>query len=376
MKDDQWYLLKSAQDVISPALLFYSERIRDNINEMIRIAGSAERLWPHIKTHKCANLIGLQLKSGIDKFKCSTLAEAALLGSCGVREAVLAMQPSSAHLDKLLQLGKVYPGTRFSTLVDNQDSLEMMRERAKAASQKVHLWLDVNNGMNRTGIVPGPEAVDLCEAICSDPWLVFMGLHVYDGHIRDTDSLIRAKKCHRDMQPVHAMADQIAEKGLKINTIIAGGSPGFTIHAKSKEFDLSPGTTVLWDAGYYKKFTEMPFKPAAALLTRVISKPAPGVVCTDLGHKSVASEMPFPRIEFLNLEACEQVSQSEEHLVLNCTEYERCDVGETIYALPMHICPTVSKYPRAHVVEDNEITGTWSITAIDHDVELKSEPNA
>jgi hypothetical protein len=47
-----------------------------------------------------------------------------------------------------------------------------------------------------------------------------------------------------------------------------------------------------------------------------------------------------------------------------------------IYALPVHVCPTVSKYTSAYVVEDRRIRGSWSIAAIGHEVELNSEPNA
>lgn len=373
MGEDPWYRIKSPEGVISPALLFYPDRIRDNINEMIRIAGSAERLWPHIKTHKSSDIIKLQQDAGIDKFKCSTLAEAALLGSCSVKETLLAMQPTSTHLDTFLKICRIFPETGFSTLVDNRETLAMMRERARSSDQKIRLWLDVNNGMNRTGIIPGPDAAELVEDLCADQSLDFMGLHIYDGHIRDSDPVIRAERCHREMEAVQALRNEIVSRGLQIRTIIAGGSPSFPIHAKTKEFDLSPGTTLLWDSGYGNKFPEMPFKTAAALFTRVISKPAPGVVCTDLGHKSVASEMPFPRIELLNLDNCEQTGQSEEHLVLKCSGENSVSIGKEIYALPVHICPTVSKHTRAQVVENNEVTGSWSIRAIDHGVELKNK---
>ena len=366
-----WYLLESPQEVLSPALLFYPDRIRENIREMIKIAGSAERLWPHVKTHKNADIIRLQQEVGIDKFKCSTLAEAALLGKCGVKEAVLAMQPTEVHLDHFLKLTQVYPDTGFSTLVDNELTLSMICDKARSTGHKIRLWLDVNNGMNRTGILPGSRAAELFEQISKDPGTDCMGLHIYDGHIHDADPLVREESCRRAMEPVRVMIDEIASRGLRIDKIIAGGSPTFPVHAKSKDLDLSPGTTLLWDAGYGNKYADMQFKPAAALLTRVISKPAPHMLCTDLGHKSVASEMSFPRVELLTDDQCEQVSQSEEHLVLKSKDPDRYPIGKPMYALPIHICPTVSKYARAHVVEKNRITGSWSISARDHDLELK-----
>lgn len=366
MRHKNWYFAKNADHLISPALLFYPDRIRYNIDQMIRISGDPGRLWTHVKTHKNAEIISMQLEAGIDKFKCSTLSEAELLGRCGAKEALLAMQTTSVHLEAYLQLAKHYPNTGFSTLVDNEETLNMISDQARVAERKIRLWMDVNNGMNRTGIIPGEKAAALFEHMQSAPWIECMGIHVYDGHIHDPELEIRAQKCQESMQPVLEMLDAIASRGLEIKTIIAGGSPTFALHAQNKDLNLSPGTTLLWDAGYGKNYPDLPFKPAAVLLSRVVSKPSPGMVCTDLGHKSVASEMSIPRVDFLNLEACDQVSQSEEHLVLRCQNKKELVIGNTLFALPLHICPTVAKYDRAFIVDNNKVEGSWSISARDH----------
>jgi len=83
--------------------------------------------------------------------------------------------------------------------------------------------------------------------------------------------------------------------------IIAGGIPTFPIHSKRKNVVVSPGTPLLWDQGYTNLFPDLNFRPAAVLLSRIISKPNSNLICFDLGHKSVASEMQFPRVEFLNI---------------------------------------------------------------------------
>lgn len=370
MSDEKWFIPNQTDDLISPALLFYPERILENIEQMIRIAGGPERLWPHVKTHKNEEIIRMQLEAGIEKFKCSTLTEADLLGRCGAKEALLAMQPTTAHLKIFVQLAKTYPKTSFSTLVDNTGTFDHMRQLAEAEGRRIRLWMDVNSGMNRTGIVPGEEAIALFERMNEDPWIECMGLHVYDGHLRDENLEDRRKRRQKAMGPVREMQKKIESRNLKIKSIIAGGSPSFTLHAEDRDLCLSPGTTLLWDAGYGGKFPDLPFKPAAVLFTRVVSRPDKGLVCTDLGHKSVASEMGFPRVKFLNLDDCEQISQSEEHLVLRCSDDESHPTGTKLFALPIHICPTVAKYEKAHIVVENELRGTWTISARDHDIEL------
>ena len=148
--------------------------------------------------------------------------------------------------------------------------------------------------------------------------------------------------------------------------IVAGGSPSFPIHAKNEKLVTSPGTFTLWDAGYGRSYKEMGFLNAAVLLTRIISKPRPDLLCFDLGHKSVASEMSLPRVEIMGLEGSEQIGQSEEHLVVRCKEANKYNVGDAFYAIPLHICPTVSKYPEALTVENGKVTGSWKVAARDH----------
>ena len=74
--NDNLYTFEGQQDIVSPQLVYYPAIIRENIRKMIDIAGGAARLWPHIKTHKMAEVVQMQIEAGIDRFKCATIAEA------------------------------------------------------------------------------------------------------------------------------------------------------------------------------------------------------------------------------------------------------------------------------------------------------------
>ena len=52
METADWPVPGNAQEFLTPALLFDKDKINDNIKKTIRLAGGAERLWVHIKTHK------------------------------------------------------------------------------------------------------------------------------------------------------------------------------------------------------------------------------------------------------------------------------------------------------------------------------------
>jgi D-serine deaminase-like pyridoxal phosphate-dependent protein len=151
--------------------------------------------------------------------------------------------------------------------------------------------------------------------------------------------------------------------GLSVPRIVVGGTPTFPIHAKRPEVECSPGTCVFWDASEASKLTDMDYLPAALVLTRVISKPGPNRLCLDLGHKALGSEMPHPRVQFLNLPDAQAVVHSEEHLVVETTRAADFKIGDLLYGMPRHICPTVALHAEATVIENGKIVGTWKVAA-------------
>src|SRR5262249_26027275 len=108
------------------------------------------------------------------------------------------------------------------------------------------------------------------------------------------------------------------------------------------------------------------FRPAALLLTRVISRPTATRVTFDLGYKAVASDPPAgKRLVLLDLPPHEVVLQNEEHLVIETKDAERLKARDEALAIPTHVCPTVAMHQRAYVVEGGRVTGTWEVVGRD-----------
>ncbi|MDQ3624097.1 MAG: D-TA family PLP-dependent enzyme, partial [Verrucomicrobiota bacterium] len=148
-----------------------------------------------------------------------------------------------------------------------------------------------------------------------------------------------------------------------VAALVAGGTPTFPFHATQADRECSPGTTVLWDFGYGDAFADLPFSPAAVLLTRVISKPGANRLCLDLGHKAVAAENPHPRVRLLELPDAVAVTHSEEHLVIETPRAGEFAVGDALHGIPRHVCPTVALHSEAVVVRDGAAAETWPIAA-------------
>ena len=364
MKEKSWYELNDPDEIDSPALLIYKDRVASNIRTMIKIAGDAKRLVPHVKTHKMAEIVKMQIEAGISKFKCATIAEAEMLADTGAENILFAYQLNFSKAKRFLSLIEKFSNCTFSSLVDNISSAEMLNNLFANENKIANVYIDVNAGMNRTGIKPDEKLFELYKSLDKLSNINCKGLHIYDGHIRDEDFEIRKQKVDEAFIPINSLVKKITSAGLPKPEIIAGGTPTFTVHASHEEEFCSPGTSLLWDYGYDALLAEQPFEFAAVLITRVISKPAEGLITTDLGHKSVAAENPISkRIFFLNLEDYQVKSQSEEHLVVEVKDAEKIKVGDLLYGVPYHICPTVALYDEANIIGKGDVIDKWNVIA-------------
>jgi D-serine deaminase-like pyridoxal phosphate-dependent protein len=361
--ENQWYKIYNEDEVFSPSLLVYPDRIESNIRKMVLMAGDVSRLRPHVKTHKMTEIVKLQMKCGIDKFKCATISEAEMVASCGATDILLAMQPVGPNIERFFRLKRAFPGIHFSCLADTDQIIRQLSETAYRYDSETHIWIDINVGMNRTGIIPGPDAVRIYILTDNLPMLKVEGLHVYDGHIHEKIPSVRREICDDSWAPVEKMIRELGKADFTDVKVVAGGTPTFPAHASKGYVETSPGTPLLWDFGYSSSYSDLDFMHAAILFTRVISKPAVDLICLDLGHKAVGSEMPQPRIMFPGLNDYTIVGHNEEHMVIRTAQAATLQTGDPIYAIPWHICPTVDRYDSVYVVTGSRVSGQWKVEA-------------
>lgn len=359
----EWYLIDNISEIDSPALVVYPDRAKENIRIAKGFVKDVTRLRPHVKTHKSSEISKMLMEAGINKFKCATIAEAEMLGITGAPDVLLAYQPVGPKANRLARLIKKYPATSYACLIDHLSAAEHLSTVAEAEGLVIPVYIDLNVGMNRTGILP-EYALTLYQGCLSLKGITIIGLHAYDGHLRDTDVAVRTQKCNEGFKKVEGLQEAIQTKYSQSLAIVAGGTPTFPIHAQRTNADCSPGTYIYWDKGYSQILTEQPYLFSALIITRVISKPTADTITVDLGHKNIASENPIAnRVTFLNAPDAQPTGQSEEHLVLKVDHPEQYTIGDVLYGVPYHICPTVALHDRVTVVENGTATGSWATLA-------------
>ncbi len=354
-----WFELKNPESIPTPSLVVVPDRVDANIATMIEmVGGDTHRLRPHVKTHKMPEIVKRQVSAGIARCKVATIAEAHMSAAAGCNDILIARQPVGPDVEAIRKLQLTFKNVVWSVIVDDTNVVNRLAQCFTDSSRMLGVMIDVDCGMQRTGVAFGKKLDTVRSAIESHANLRFDGLHVYDGHIHDVPLATR-------QQRARVVLDSV-DRYLQSNdsAVVGGGSPTFGIWASETNHQCSPGTPALWDHGYGNSYAEMDFLIAAGLLTRVISKPGDGLLCLDLGHKAIASEMALnERVVLPRIPGAKFIGHSEEHLVVQTSDATSFQIGDALLAFPKHICPTVALHQSAYLVDENGIVlgKTWQV---------------
>lgn len=363
--------IRHPEQIESPQLVVFLDHLRHNLSTMIRMAGSdgTRRLRPHCKTHKMPAVTQLQLELGITKHKAATIAEAEMLAQAGAQDVLLAYNIVGPNLARIVRFRQTYPEVKLAVTADDLALASQLSDALSAAEESVHVLMDVNPGRDRTGLVPDADARGFYQQLARFPGLQVDGFHIYDGHFHQTELAERIAAVRPAWEQVLQLRDQLEAAGCLVPRLVCGGTPTFPVFAQFSEptLELSPGTCVFHDASYHEKYPDLrEFRPAALVLTRVISRPTTNRVTFDLGTKAIASDPPMgQRAWFPGLPEGTQMLHNEEHLVIETPDAARWHPGDWALAIPRHVCPTSALYRQAVVLEAGEIVDQWPVVGRD-----------
>jgi D-serine deaminase-like pyridoxal phosphate-dependent protein len=364
---DETYRIKDEDQLPTPALVFYEDKIRSNLRSMQGLLGGFAKLRPHIKTHKCAEIVALQREAGIARFKCATPKEAELLAQGGVAEVLLAYPMTGPLARRAATLKRRYPWLVLDVLADSPLHLRWLSEACRAEGVELGVLVDVNTGMDRTG-VSAAEAERIARALRGTAGLRFAGLHAYGSRpVRGTLE-DRAPEYRAALEAVVGIRRRLEGGGIGVPRVVAGGTLDCGIAARTEGIDeTSPGTFVLWDKGY-EEIMPGRFTYAALVLGRVISRPTPSHFAVDAGYKAVSADPPLPHCEVLSMPGSTVVGRWEEHLVVRLPKPSPDPaIGTVVYLAPVHICSTVNLWDEAVIINGHgEVVGRWPIAARGH----------
>jgi D-serine deaminase-like pyridoxal phosphate-dependent protein len=365
---DPRYRVVGLDDVLTPALLLYPEIIASNIERTLDLVGGDANRWRvHIKTAKLGYTLRMLIERGVRNFKCATTLE--LLVACrnGAQDVLFAHPAVGANARRVGEITEQFPQVRTSVLAENEEQIGQWR------GSRVGVFLDVNPGMDRTGIEQNQsgKVLELARAIGS-AGLEFRGLHYYDGHYGGLERGERTAVAHAGYERLLKVVGEIERSGIAVPEVITAGTATFPCSLSFEGFRagrfvhrISPGTVVYCDATSMAQLpSDYGYRPAVLVLTRVVSHPRTGIVTCDAGHKAVSADAGVPTCVVAGHPELTPLSPSEEHLPMAMQGGAvGPSVGEALYLLPRHVCPTVNNFDSALLVQSGQIKAVEKVSA-------------
>ena len=365
---DERYRVAALEELLTPALLIYPEIVASNIERTLDLLGGDANRWRvHIKTAKLEYTLRMLIERRVRNFKCATTLELLVACQSGAQDVLYAHPAEGANARRVREIAEQFTQVRVSVLAENEKQIERWR------GGRVGIFLDVNPGMDRTGIEQShsEKVVELVRAI-GRLGLEFRGLHYYDGHYGGLEPGERTAAAHAGYERLLKVVSEIESSRMAVPELITAGTPTFPCSLSFEGFRtrrfvhrISPGTVVYCDATSLAQLPiEYGYRPAVLVLTRVVSHPRAGIITCDAGHKAVSADAGVPTCVVVGHPELTPLSPSEEHLPMAVQGgIAGPQVGDALYLLPRHVCPTVNNFDCALLLQGGEIKSVERVSA-------------
>jgi D-serine deaminase-like pyridoxal phosphate-dependent protein len=356
-------------DVPTPALLLDLDAFDDNIAKMaahLEARGKAFR--PHGKTHKCPEVARALLRAGAIGCCAARLSEAEVFSANGIPGLLVTTAViGKEKISRAIALASSAPDTMF--VVDDPQNVRDFNDAAAARGRGEPIKLAVDLFFGRTGIQPGPPAVELVKLIDSLPNVTFVGLQSYDGQAAHTTPFdARGSRTATTMGKAVDTRALVEAAGIACPLVTGGSTGTYRFDSENPGMtELQPGSFVFMDMEYgmiggpdgaeYRDF-----KNSLTVVTTVVSRPA-GFAIVDGGYKAFSTDRPFtPRP--VGIEGVTYGWAGDEHGRLDVSQASRdLKVGDRVEFIPPHIDPTVNLYDQIYTLRGDRVEAIWPIAA-------------
>ena len=343
----------------TPALWVDLDALERNIAALAAHFAKAGVGWrPHTKGVKTPAIVHKMLKGGAFGVTCAKVSEAEVLAAAGVGDILIANQIVTPH--KIARLVNLRPQADVKVLVDDADNASAIGAAANAKGVVVGVLIEVNTGMERSGVAPGQATLTLAKHIASTPGLKLMGLQTWEGHnLSHTDPATKQAGIAHSIGQLLDSAQLCRDHGLAIEIVSAGGSGTYAVTPFIKGVtEIEAGGAVFCDMMYQEWGVKL--EPALFLRATVTSRPAPDRMILDCGFKTMTRGFAAPKL--LGIDGVKSVVLSAEHGIVSLSQANTTlKIGDGVDLIPGYSDGTVFAHDVIYGVRNGQIEAAWPV---------------
>ena len=319
------------------------------------------RLRPHTKTHKIPALGQRQLSLGAVGLTVAKVSEAEVMLRSGTPDLLIAFPTLGAP--KLARLREVAQHTRISMSIDSAE----VAQAVSAARLEIGILVEIDVGLGRVGIDPGPPAAALARLVDALPGLRFEGIAFYPGQFKSTDAAEMAAMEQTVSAAIASTLDELKKSGLEASIVSGGSTPTWAFSNLVQGMnEIRPGTYIFNDRNTVIAGACGWEDCAASILTTVVSTARPGQVILDGGSKTFSSD----RTSLADVTygviredgAARFHKMNEEHGFVDVTACaRRFSVGDRVQVIPNHVCVAVNLHEQVYGVRNGQVEEVWKV---------------
>jgi D-serine deaminase-like pyridoxal phosphate-dependent protein len=358
-------------DIDTPALLINGKVLEKNLERMYDLCQSKGiKLRPHIKTHKMSGIALQQVRLSNNGIAVSKLSEAEVMVEAGINDIQIANE--IVGKTKIERLSLLNEKAQISVCVDSAEGVGQLERYLISKSKKQDVLIEIDTGMRRCGIEPGPGVARLAKSILNCSKLNFIGIMSHAGNVYGAAIKREVEKiAFEDAETMRLVAEDVRRSGIEVKEVSIGSTPSTIILSEVNGItEFRPGNYVFNDNIQIALGVAEDKDCALSVLSTVISKPASNRIIIDAGSKSLGLDRGahskqlikgfglvrgYPDLIIDRL--------SEEHGIVISEACNEIKIGNKLEIIPNHACSVVNLFQQVFLTDGEQITNSLTIDA-------------
>ena len=350
---------RSKTELDTPVLWVDLDNLENNIQQLAKHFKQAGVDWrPHTKGIKIPAIAHKMMNAGAIGVTCAKLGEAEVMAAAGITDILIANQVvGPTKIRRLIQLRH---SADVKVAVDSEVNVDELGQAAQASGVEIGVLVDVNTGMNRTGVAPGPDAVQLAQRVHDTPGMVFLGLMAWEGHtLSHTDPDTKRVEIQKTLKLLENTKQQCEEIGIPVSIVSGGGSGTYLVTPFDPVMtEIQAGGAIFNDVaydGWGVNTTQCLF-----IKTLVTSRPALDRVIFDAGFKTMPTAVAQPRP--IGIDGIAAYYASAEHGVMTLEASNTIiKVGDMVDFVVGYTDATLFLHDRLYGIRNDTVEVVWDV---------------
>lgn len=353
----------------TPALCIDLDLMEANIRAMSSLIAAEGKNWrPHIKGNKTPEIAQQMIEAGAIGVTSAKTSEAEVFMRAGITDILIANQIiGEQKLHRVVDMCQI--GSPL-VAIDHFVQAEALSDLCRLADVKCRVLVDLDVGMNRAGIRPGPDAFELAKGVDSLSHVELVGIMGYEGHlVRVEDQNKKETQIRNAMSLLEELRDRMLAAGMCCDIVSAGGTGTYQITATCPAItELQCGGGIFGDPFYQEQCQVTGLQEAIQLIATVTSRPCLERGVLDIGRKTTGVQYhPLKvtsTVEGRRLPDVQVMQSSAEHTTMKLgADSQSLVIGDRVITVPGYMDMTTMLHEKFYGLRNDLVEQVWEITA-------------